>query len=302
MAGLTRKELLAGAAAAGVVVGCGGSPQRDDGLRHFDAFVLASHPPRGARGDRAPPARAGRRRRRLPAGAPRWLDDAWRRRRRGYLGVQAPTSRSPTRPRWASASSTAASGRRRRGAPPSTTSTPRTRRCGSASARCRDPPLRRPGAATRRLVGSPSRSARRGPACSRSPGCTRAPACGCPLARDRGRAPGEDTLMVVDGVHGLAAVDEPIDPADVFVAGTHKWLRGPRGTGIVWSRAGPAAPTIPVHAAGARRRSIHPRRLPQLRAPLGARRRVRDPRPPARGSPRWPPGSRRAWPTAEGRG
>jgi hypothetical protein len=45
MAGLTRKELLAGAAAAGVVAGCGASPKPADGMRHFDAFVLASHPP-----------------------------------------------------------------------------------------------------------------------------------------------------------------------------------------------------------------------------------------------------------------
>src|SRR5215217_4635669 len=59
MAGLTRKELLAGAAAAGVVAGCGGSPKPVDpkgwaavkaqfalsrDVRHFDAFVLASHP------------------------------------------------------------------------------------------------------------------------------------------------------------------------------------------------------------------------------------------------------------------
>src|SRR5262245_55608947 len=60
--GLTRKELLAGAAAAGVVAGCGGSSSKpaayDPGdwasvkaqfalskdVRHFDAFVLATHP------------------------------------------------------------------------------------------------------------------------------------------------------------------------------------------------------------------------------------------------------------------
>ena len=63
MSGLTRKQLLIGAAAAGAVAGCGGSSQakpaaydprdwasvkaqfalsRD--VRHFDAFVLATHP------------------------------------------------------------------------------------------------------------------------------------------------------------------------------------------------------------------------------------------------------------------
>ena len=61
MGGLTRKELLAGAAAAGVVAGCGGSSDKpaydprdwasvkaqfalSRDVRHFDAFVLATHP------------------------------------------------------------------------------------------------------------------------------------------------------------------------------------------------------------------------------------------------------------------
>ena len=43
--------------------------------------------------------------------------------------------------------------------------------------------------------------------------------------------------VVVDGVHGLGADDEPvrIDSYDVLAAGTHKWLGGPRGTGLVWT-------------------------------------------------------------------
>lgn len=45
-------------------------------------------------------------------------------------------------------------------------------------------------------------------------------------------------LVVVDGVHGLGAVDETVvaSGVDVFVAGTHKWMFGPRGTGIVWAK------------------------------------------------------------------
>jgi selenocysteine lyase/cysteine desulfurase len=44
-------------------------------------------------------------------------------------------------------------------------------------------------------------------------------------------------LVVVDGVHALAADDHPvqIEALDVLVAGCHKWLGGPRGTGLVWS-------------------------------------------------------------------
>ncbi|WP_167974400.1 aminotransferase class V-fold PLP-dependent enzyme [Lentzea indica] len=53
---------------------------------------------------------------------------------------------------------------------------------------------------------------------------------------NKGRKQEYRCLLVVDGVHGLAAVDDDAARmgADVFVAGTHKWLFGPRGTGMVW--------------------------------------------------------------------
>ena len=46
-------------------------------------------------------------------------------------------------------------------------------------------------------------------------------------------------LLVVDGVHGFGVEDETIAETgvDVFVAGTHKWILGPRGTGLVWAPA-----------------------------------------------------------------
>ena len=46
-------------------------------------------------------------------------------------------------------------------------------------------------------------------------------------------------VLVVDGVHGLGCVDETVAEmgADYFCAGTHKWIHGPRGTGLVWARA-----------------------------------------------------------------
>jgi selenocysteine lyase/cysteine desulfurase len=45
-------------------------------------------------------------------------------------------------------------------------------------------------------------------------------------------------LLVVDGVHGLGCVDESVADlgADFFCAGTHKWIHGPRGTGLIWAR------------------------------------------------------------------
>lgn len=70
-------------------------------------------------------------------------------------------------------------------------------------------------------------------------------------AHNRGRAPEQRTLLAVDGVHGLGIEDVAVPDlgADFFIAGTHKWLTGPRGTGIVWARPDAWAlvqPTIPT--------------------------------------------------------
>jgi selenocysteine lyase/cysteine desulfurase len=45
-------------------------------------------------------------------------------------------------------------------------------------------------------------------------------------------------LFCVDGVHGLGIEDVTFDGlgCDFFIAGTHKWLFGPRGTGIICGR------------------------------------------------------------------
>jgi selenocysteine lyase/cysteine desulfurase len=69
-------------------------------------------------------------------------------------------------------------------------------------------------------------------------------------AANAGRDPAARALLCIDGVHGLGV--ENVTAADLgcdfLVAGTHKWLFGPRGTGLVWGRptAWPdASPTIP---------------------------------------------------------
>ena len=77
---------------------------------------------------------------------------------------------------------------------------------------------------------------------------------------NRGRTQADRCLLVVDGVHGLAAVDDDAARmgADVFVAGTHKWLFGPRGTGMVWVNpqvADEIDPVLPAATGAARRRS-----------------------------------------------
>ncbi|MGH3787751.1 MAG: aminotransferase class V-fold PLP-dependent enzyme [Pseudonocardiaceae bacterium] len=61
----------------------------------------------------------------------------------------------------------------------------------------------------------------------------------------------DPVLLVVDGVHGFGVEDEAIAAIglDFFAAGTHKWILGPRGTGVVWGREGRWAnvqPTIPA--------------------------------------------------------
>jgi len=67
---------------------------------------------------------------------------------------------------------------------------------------------------------------------------------------NRGRPEGERILLCVDGVHGFGVEDaSPVElGADVFVSGCHKWLFGPRGTGLVWAAPHAwvrLAPTIP---------------------------------------------------------
>lgn len=68
---------------------------------------------------------------------------------------------------------------------------------------------------------------------------------------NRGRDEADRILLVVDGVHGLGVEDETVARmgCDFFIAGTHKWMFGPRGTGIIWGTANNwemMRPTIPT--------------------------------------------------------
>ena len=69
-----------------------------------------------------------------------------------------------------------------------------------------------------------------------------------------GRGAAERVVLCVDGVHGLGAEDETVSTlgCDFLISGTHKWLFGPRGTGIVWGHReawDAIGPTIPPFAA-----------------------------------------------------
>jgi selenocysteine lyase/cysteine desulfurase len=54
-----------------------------------------------------------------------------------------------------------------------------------------------------------------------------------------GRDPAQRALLCVDGVHGFGIEDAGPDDlgCDFLVTGCHKWLFGPRGTGLIWGRA-----------------------------------------------------------------
>jgi selenocysteine lyase/cysteine desulfurase len=85
------------------------------------------------------------------------------------------------------------------------------------------------------------------------------------------RAEGDRVIFCVDGVHALGVEDFRLSEVgcDFLIAGTHKWMFGPRGTGLVWGhpRAWPIAnaiiPTFDSEAYDIWMKVIPPRPLPQ---------------------------------------
>lgn len=55
-------------------------------------------------------------------------------------------------------------------------------------------------------------------------------------AVNRSRDEQDRVIFCVDGLHGLGVEDFSVSElgCDFLVAGTHKWMFGPRGTGLVW--------------------------------------------------------------------
>lgn len=53
------------------------------------------------------------------------------------------------------------------------------------------------------------------------------------------RSPDRRVLLCVDGVHGFGVENVSVGDlrCDFFMAGAHKWMFGPRGTGILWGSA-----------------------------------------------------------------
>jgi len=68
---------------------------------------------------------------------------------------------------------------------------------------------------------------------------------------NRDRTEAQRIIYVIDGVHGFGCSEAQVASlgCDFFSAGTHKWILGPHGTGLVWAREGQWAqivPTIPT--------------------------------------------------------
>ncbi|HLA63567.1 MAG TPA: aminotransferase class V-fold PLP-dependent enzyme [Rhodothermales bacterium] len=63
-----------------------------------------------------------------------------------------------------------------------------------------------------------------------------------------GRDAADRVLLCVDGVHGIGIEDVTMDAlgCDFFMAGTHKWMFGPRGTGIIYGRREAWAEVDPI--------------------------------------------------------
>lgn len=53
------------------------------------------------------------------------------------------------------------------------------------------------------------------------------------------RSANRQIIFCVDGVHGFGIENEDVSElgCDFFIAGTHKWIFGPRGTGVVWGNS-----------------------------------------------------------------
>jgi selenocysteine lyase/cysteine desulfurase len=72
---------------------------------------------------------------------------------------------------------------------------------------------------------------------------------------NRGRPDEDRILLCIDGVHGLGVEAAAVRDlgCDFLVAGCHKWLFGPRGTGLIWGRRSAWArvePTVPSFSGG----------------------------------------------------
>lgn len=65
---------------------------------------------------------------------------------------------------------------------------------------------------------------------------------------NQSREPGDRARLCLDAIHGLGAEEDgPVElGCDIYISGTHKWLFGPRGTGLVWARSEAGEDVAPI--------------------------------------------------------
>jgi selenocysteine lyase/cysteine desulfurase len=96
-------------------------------------------------------------------------------------------------------------------------------------------------------------------------------------AANAGRDAKDRCLLIVDGVHGLGVEDVAVAElgADFFAAGLHKWMFGPRGTGVLYGKADAwplVRPSNPSFEAGECWAAFFARQpLPPTKAPFFTR-------------------------------
>lgn len=88
---------------------------------------------------------------------------------------------------------------------------------------------------------------------------------------NEGRSERDQILFCVDGVHGFGVENQDISKlgCDFFVAGTHKWIFGPRGTGVIWGKKRAWQQTDAVIPSFSQSYDVWLGLLPQEQVPLG---------------------------------
>ncbi len=86
-----------------------------------------------------------------------------------------------------------------------------------------------------------------------------------------GRAEADRILFCVDGVHGFGIENQAVPQlgCDFFAAGTHKWMFGPRGTGVLWGNDAAWARSEPVIPAFSASYAAWLGMLPEEKVPRG---------------------------------
>lgn len=88
---------------------------------------------------------------------------------------------------------------------------------------------------------------------------------------NRSRDESDRILICADGVHGFGIDDVQLNElgVDFFMAGTHKWIFGPRGTGIIWGKPEAWSQLAPIIPSFGPNYGVWLGQLPREQVPVG---------------------------------